>query len=694
MSASVRIVVISYETVDDLRRCLRALRPSRPDIEVVVVDNASADGSAAMARAEFPHVQVIASPVNLGFAGGINRGLEGSAADYVLVLNPDVELRPEALRALLDFMEDSPEAAAVSPLLVGGDGEPQEHLYRRFPSLPQVLLFWTVLAVVAGRIEWLRKRFMEHRIGGVGPVPVDQLPGAAILMRAGALQAVGLWDPGYFIWWEDVDWCYRARKAERKLFVLPGVRARHGGGASFRSWTVRTRVLQFYRAFYRFLCKHHLHRLRRMVTPVLLIDLRVKAAILAIRRWLGFPHPEAVGSLAPVRRAIREAVVRCDKGELPVLGPAGGATGAAPAPPSSLASATESSCRGGGGRPPVDVVVVSWNARDYLPECLEALARSTLRPGVVVVDNASADGTADWVRTHHPDVTLMALDRNVGYAGGANAGIRESSAAYVMVMNPDIRLSERHLERLVDRLEVEPEIGAAQGRLWSVDRSDFLAGRLPAEPRLDSAGHVLRRTRMAYDRGQGRLGGPPWDREASVFSASGAAIILRRSMLTDVAPDGAPFDPAFFAYKEDVDLGWRARLFGWDIRYLPEAEAWHVRALPGPGRHGHGAPARARRHSWMNHWLMMVKNDRLSDVLRDLPWIGAWELARLWHALFRDPALLPAYLGVWSRLPDALRQRRFIQSARRVSSGRMRQWFGADTRAHPDLLDAEREIRT
>jgi GT2 family glycosyltransferase len=325
----------------------------------------------------------------------------------------------------------------------------------------------------------------------------------------------------------------------------------------------------------------------------------------------------------------------------------------------------------------VDVIVVNWNGRRFLPRCLAALERSTIPIRVTVVDNASSDDSASYVRSSHDRLRILEMDRNLGYAGGANAGLAATTAPFAFIMNPDVVLAPDHLEHLV-RVADDLRVGGAQGKLYSLSVQEYLMGRLSTDT-LDSVGHVVRRTRMVFDRGQGEADGPCWNRQASVFSATGAALLLRRSMIEDIALDGSPFDDAFFSYKEDIDLCWRSRLLGWDIRYVPEAEGWHARALPGIGRRGRGASARARRHSWMNHWLMMLKNDRPADVLRHLPWIGAWEFARVGYALFRDPALLPAYLRVWGLIPEAWRARKQIQRRRRASPGEMRRWFTTDS---------------
>lgn len=320
------VSIVNWNGVEDLRACLLALRSATGGgTRIAVIDNASSDGSAEMVTREFPDVELHALSENLGFAGGNNLVLRTLSSDYVLILNPDVEVAPDSLHRLLDFLDRTPAAAAASPILIGRDDRPQTHLYRRFPSVAQLVLFWTVLGVIAKRIPTLRRRFFEHDLRGEDPISADQLPGAAMLIRGSALEAVGEWDPAYFIWFEDVDWCYRARSAGYDLYVLPDARFRHEGGSSFRSWNLERRLFQFYRAFFRFLCKHRLTRLRAFALPVLLTDLQLKGLILRFGAAAGFVTAEDATAPRSTRRAIKDVVRRCDRGEVVVFADAGSA---------------------------------------------------------------------------------------------------------------------------------------------------------------------------------------------------------------------------------------------------------------------------------------------------------------------------------------------------------------------------------
>jgi GT2 family glycosyltransferase len=328
----------------------------------------------------------------------------------------------------------------------------------------------------------------------------------------------------------------------------------------------------------------------------------------------------------------------------------------------------------------VDAIIVNWNGRRYLPHCVASLQRDDACGRIIVVDNASTDGSVAWLRQHYPDITVVETGANIGYAAGANAGLRAGDAEYAIVLNPDVALADDHLSLLVARLDEDRTIGVAQGKLYRVHPDDFVVGRFDSGGELDSAGHLIKRTRMVVDRGQGEADGPQYSVEASVFSACGAAMFLRRTLLEEVAVDGEYFDESFFAYKEDIDLCWRARLLGWDVRYVPVATAHHARGWPGtrlPDRHSVGVGT--RRHSWKNHYLMLLKNDRFTDFVRALPHVLAWELGRQGYALLRDRALYASYRDLLRLLPDTLRRRRALHG-RAARAAHLHDWFGSDVR--------------
>ncbi len=292
------------------------------------------------------------------------------------------------------------------------------------------------------------------------------------------------------------------------------------------------------------------------------------------------------------------------------------------------------------GRSPVAVVVVAWNAATYLTRCLESVEAMQRPPAeITVVDNGSSDGSAELVARDFSRVTLIRNSGNLGFCRANNLAIRRTVSPYVLVLNPDTRLDPLFLERLLPAFD-DARVGMAAGKLLRFD------GRT-----LDSAGQMLGRSRQPKDRGYGRLDNGRFERDEEVFGVCAAAALYRREMLDSIAdPDGSYFDPDFFAFCEDMDLAWRARRLGWKAVYRHRAVGYHARggSARSASRLGRLA-AMLRRdpeirfHVAKNRYLMMLRNDRRADYLRNLPFILARDLATV-ALLLTTPGVL---LRLW-----------------------------------------------
>lgn len=257
------IVIVSYNVRDLLRRCLASVRASRGRFsrDVYVVDNCSADGSAAMARAEFPEVQVIAPGRNGGYAYANNIGLRAAERKYnawprfVLLLNPDTELPPDALDRMVAFMDEHPEAGAAGPRLLMPNGEIDLACRRSFPS-PEVSLYRMIgLSHVFPR----SRRFARYNLTYLDPTAVaevDSVVGAFMLVRGSLLDEVGLLDEAYFMYGEDLDWAYRIKALGWRVLYNGRVTVLHHKGASSGKRNWRT-IYEFYRAMLIFFEKHY-----------------------------------------------------------------------------------------------------------------------------------------------------------------------------------------------------------------------------------------------------------------------------------------------------------------------------------------------------------------------------------------------------------------------------------------------------
>lgn len=300
------------------------------------------------------------------------------------------------------------------------------------------------------------------------------------------------------------------------------------------------------------------------------------------------------------------------------------------------------------------VGIVNHGSFDDLETCLEAIAAQSHAPRDIAVWDTGEDPLAITVLSRrHPGIHF-AGGTNEGYAGGANRAVRallararETPPDFVLLLNPDVVLDEDFAATLLAAVAPDPSVAIATGKLLRPDRQT-----------LDSAGIVFPRHRRPRDRGSESLDDGRFDRTEDVDAASGAALLLRTEAIERLSIDGELFDESFFAYHEDTDLGWRARRLGYRVRYVPAAVAVHARGWKKAERKR--VPVEIRRHSFKNHYLQLVKNERRSDFLRNAPSILGWEVLRLGFTVLRDPKLLPAYLAAARALPNAFRKRRLI----------------------------------
>ena len=229
------VIIVNWNTRDLLRACLASLRTalaqSPLSAEVLVVDNASSDGSAAMVAAEFREARLFANRENLNYAGGNNQGIAAATGEYVLLLNPDTEVPVGAPDALIEFLRSHPRAGAVAPALVYPDGRIQPSV-RGFPT-PQAL-FGELSGL--GRI-WPRSAWGAYRVAELPadrPSSVDQPMASAFLVRKAALDQIGAFDEQFPLFFNDVDLCFRLKQAGWEILYDPRVRVVHVGGASTR----------------------------------------------------------------------------------------------------------------------------------------------------------------------------------------------------------------------------------------------------------------------------------------------------------------------------------------------------------------------------------------------------------------------------------------------------------------------------
>ncbi len=313
--------------------------------------------------------------------------------------------------------------------------------------------------------------------------------------------------------------------------------------------------------------------------------------------------------------------------------------------------------------PRASIVILTWNSRSLVGEAVDsALSQKGEPPEVIVADNGSADGTAEEVARRFGDrVRVVRFAKNEGYAGGYNRALGLARGEFVLLLNPDARLADDFLLRALPAFG-DSRVGIVAGRLLRPDRAT-----------VDSAGQFLARSRKVIDRGYGEPVDPARDRAGEVLAACGAAALYRRAMIEDIKDGDDFFDPDFFAFYEDLEVGWRAWRAGWKAVHVPEATAVHLRSGGTPaGALGRtvGRPAWLSAHIVKNRYLAMLRHDRVGALLADLPWILGRDLA-LWSTLLvRRPSTLALVIRQRAAFGRALAKRR-ADAARR---GRFGPW--------------------
>jgi len=251
-------VIVNWNTAALLKACLYSLSaaPADPVMEIIVVDNASSDGSADLVRQELPEVRLIESPRNVGFTHASNEGIAASHGRYVLLLNSDTLVPPGLLSTLVGFMEQHPNVGACGPRLVRPDGKPQEFGFGGDPTLSYL--------VRRGLYRLLWKRAL-HDWNTAQVQEVDWVSGACLLARRQAIDQIGMLDENIFMYFEDNDWCLRMRRCGWKIYYNPHVSVLHIGGQSLAQNPAARRA--YYRSLAYFYAKHY-GRLARFLLSI------------------------------------------------------------------------------------------------------------------------------------------------------------------------------------------------------------------------------------------------------------------------------------------------------------------------------------------------------------------------------------------------------------------------------------------
>lgn len=239
------IIIVSWNVKKELITALKSIQEYSPrcDFETIVIDNASTDGTSEMISGDFPDVITIENKENRGFAAANNQGIEKSQGQYILLLNPDTILHSGSLDLLINFMDRNEDVGACGPKLLNADGTVQRSV-RRFPTFRAALYRHTILNLVGLFRGQYRKWLMKDFTYDV-QADVCQLMGAALLIRNSIIRQVGAMDEAFFMYFEEVDLCYRIRQAGWRIVFNPEVVITHIGGSSAEQIPAQKQVMMF-----------------------------------------------------------------------------------------------------------------------------------------------------------------------------------------------------------------------------------------------------------------------------------------------------------------------------------------------------------------------------------------------------------------------------------------------------------------
>jgi GT2 family glycosyltransferase len=298
----------------------------------------------------------------------------------------------------------------------------------------------------------------------------------------------------------------------------------------------------------------------------------------------------------------------------------------------------------------VSVIILNWNGKRYLQECLDSLAAQTFRDfETILVDNGSTDGSAEYVQERYPWVRLVTLPENTGFAEGNNRGLAEAGGEFIVVLNNDTRVEPEFLAELVAPALADSRFGMVAAKM----RNYYLLEQI------DAAGLKIGANGLGYNIGVGETDAGQYD-GTPVFGPCGGAALYRRTMLDEVGF----FDPDFFAYYEDFDLAWRGRLAGWGCAAAPKALVYHLHSATS----GEWSSFKVYQ-THRNKWYVIIKDWPGTLFVRYLPAVLLADAASFCLAVLRGRGLaaLRARLDVLSHFWSLLRKRADIQGSRRLS---------------------------
>jgi len=249
------IIIVSWNVKEDIAGCLGSIKENKPreEFEIIAVDNASTDGSVDTIKSDFPDVKIIANSENIGFSAANNQAIRIAKGQYIFLLNPDTIVHPNSLDTLTAFLDDHEDVGACGPKFLAADG--QVHFSVGYVPTFRSLLYGRTFLRSLGIFRRSHKKLTARNFNFEKTGDVEQLSGAALMIRRAVMEEIGLMDENFFMYYEDVDLCLRIRKAGFRIVYLPDSIITHIGGRSSDQVSARRRIM-LYRSLFVYFRKH------------------------------------------------------------------------------------------------------------------------------------------------------------------------------------------------------------------------------------------------------------------------------------------------------------------------------------------------------------------------------------------------------------------------------------------------------
>jgi len=337
----------------------------------------------------------------------------------------------------------------------------------------------------------------------------------------------------------------------------------------------------------------------------------------------------------------------------------------------------------------VSINLLTWNGEKYIEDCLNSVFNQTYSNlEILVIDNNSTDKTVDYLKKllNKSNLKIIFNKKNIGFSAGHNQGIKQSKGDFILCLNQDVVLKNDFIQNIVEIFRQDKKIASVQGKLlrWQKglstfsERSDYKVFHI-----IDTIGLLVLKNRRIINRAQGEIDQGQFEKIEEIFGPDGAVPVYRRKALEDIKIEGEYFDEDFFAYKEDVDLAWRLRLYGWKSFYQPKSVAHHDRTTGDSFALSYINIIKERLKiskfgkylAFKNQRLMQIKNEQWRLLIKHLPWILTKEIGSWFYVLILEKYTWPAIKDLFKQMPRAWKKRKIIMAHKRVNSKEMNKWF-------------------